>query len=131
MSTLLHSSASQELFEKYVCNHSSHHEKYNGAMRPNYHLKLRYPLPSLSAMSNSLCSSTNQELFEKHLCNQDSHVTQSKPSHASTLFTVSKDEWNMKEDTGYLPEECIGRTVVCQKTPLGLKQHQTVKKSNP
>ena len=34
------------------------------------------------------------------------------------LFTVSKDEWNTKEDT----EECIA-TAVCQKAPLGLKQH--------
>jgi len=64
--------------------------------------------PSLSAMFNSLHSSTNQE---KHLCNQGSHhekiwtifVTQRKPSHAtikSTLFTVSKDEWITKQDTG-------------------------------
>jgi len=58
-----------------------------------------------------LHSSTNQELFEKHLCNKSSHyekygrflVTQRKPSHATTKltpFTVSKDEWNTKEDTG-------------------------------
>jgi len=67
--------------------------------------------PSLSAMFDSLHSSTNQELFGKHLCNQGSHygkcgqflVMQRKPSHTTTkltLFTVSKDEWNTKEDTG-------------------------------
>jgi len=53
----------------------------------------------------------NQEVFEKHLCNKSSHhekygrflVTQRKPSHATTksmLFTVSKDEWNTKEENG-------------------------------
>jgi len=67
--------------------------------------------PSLSAMFNSLHSSTNQEVFEKHLCNKSSYyekdwqflITQRKPSCATTkltLFTVSKDEWNTKEDTG-------------------------------
>jgi len=62
-------------------------------------------------MFNSLYSSTNQELLEKHLCNKSNHyerygwflVTQRKPSRATTKvmpFTVSKDEWNTKEDTG-------------------------------
>jgi len=31
MFTMLHSSTNQELFEKYVCNQSSHYEKYDGA----------------------------------------------------------------------------------------------------
>jgi len=59
----------------------------------------------LLAILNLLHSSTNQELFEKHLCNQGSHyekiqtisLTQRKPSRATTLYTVSKDEWNTKE----------------------------------
>ena len=61
-------------------------------------------------MFNPLHSSMNQELFEKHFCNQNSHNEntddfrfEGKPSHArakSTLFTVSKDEWDTKEDTG-------------------------------
>ena len=63
--------------------------------------------PSLSALFNSLHGSTNQELFEKCLCIQDSHyeqflVMQRKPSvcNYQMLFTVSKDEWNTKKDTG-------------------------------
>jgi len=67
--------------------------------------------PSLSAMIDLLHSITNQELFEKRSCNQVATmkkywrflVTQRKPSCATiklTLFTVSKDEWNTKEDTG-------------------------------
>ena len=57
-------------------------------------------------------------------------VTQRKPSRATTLtlFTVSKDEWNTKED---VPEEFIARTAVCEKIPLGLKRRRTVKKSSP
>ena len=62
-------------------------------------------------MFDSLHSSTNEELFEKHLCDKNNHyekygqflITQRKPSHATTKltpFTVSKDEWNTKEDTG-------------------------------
>jgi len=30
MFTPLHSSTNQELFEKYICNQSSHYEKYDG-----------------------------------------------------------------------------------------------------
>jgi len=71
--TQLYSSMNQKLFKKYVCNQSSHWEKYDCAMYPNYGQKSKYPLPSLSAMLNSLHSSTNQKLFEKHLCNQGSH----------------------------------------------------------
>ena len=61
-------------------------------------------------MFNPLHSSTNQELFEKHLCNQNSHYEntdnfcyEGKPSRATaklTLFAVSKDEWDTKENTG-------------------------------
>jgi len=43
MFTPLHSSMNQELFEKYVCNQSSHYEKYDGATCPSYRLKLKYP----------------------------------------------------------------------------------------
>ena len=48
----------------------------------------------------------NQELFEKHLTMKIRMISvmQRKPSHATTKImlnvTVSKDEWNIKEDTG-------------------------------
>ena len=55
-------------------------------------------------MFNLLHSSTNQELFEKHLCNQDSNYEQfcyaKKAITKSTLFAVSEEEWDTKEDTG-------------------------------
>ena len=50
-----------------------------------------------------------------------------QPPIHSTLFAISKDEWNTKEDTG----KCIVRTAVCQKAPLRLKRFRTVKKSSP
>ena len=36
---------SQELFKNYACNQGNHYEKYYGAARPSFHLKLKYPLP--------------------------------------------------------------------------------------
>ena len=84
MFTLLNSSMNQELFEKYVCNQSSCYEKYNGAMHPYYHLKLKYPLPF---SVDSLHSSTNQELFEKHLCNKSSHYE--KYRHVKEAITCN------------------------------------------
>ena len=61
-------------------------------------------------MFNQLHSSTNQELFEIHLYNQiatmkntDDFCFEGKPSRTTTkltLFAVSNDEWDTKEDTG-------------------------------
>ena len=65
--------------------------------------------------------------------NTDDFHYEGKPSCATTkspLFAVSKDEWDTKEDTGkFMKKECIVRTVVCQKAPLGPKQCRTVKKA--
>ena len=79
--------------------------------RLNYIWEWSIHYRSLFAMFTQLHSSTNQELFEKHVRDQSSHyekygrflVTQRKPSARATtkltLFNVSKDEWNTKEDT--------------------------------
>jgi len=85
---------------------SSHYEKCGYS---TVHPMASYHLVSISLLFNSLHSSMNQELCEKNLCNQGSHYKKYTPlckgSHRvpttkSTLFTVSKDEWNTKEDTG-------------------------------
>ena len=57
-----------------------------------------------------LHSSINQELFQKHLdikiatmTNMDDFSYEGKPSRAiakSTLFAVSQDKWDTKEDNG-------------------------------
>jgi len=69
----LHSSTNQELFEKHICNHSSHYEKFDGAVRPVIVWKWSIHYPSLSAMFDSLLSSTNQELFENNVSKLSSH----------------------------------------------------------
>jgi len=56
-----------------------------------------------SVIFNPLYSSTNQQLLEKHHCNTRM-ISVTKRSHhmpttKSTLFAVSKDEWDAKEDT--------------------------------
>ena len=61
-------------------------------------------------MFNLLHSSTNQELLKSTSTikititkNTEEFHFKGKPSHAtakSTLFAVSKDEWDTKEDTG-------------------------------
>ena len=58
--------------------------------------------------------------------NTDDFRFEGKPSHAattkSTLFAVSNDEWDTKEDTGKsMKNASYIRTVVCQKAPLGPK----------
>ena len=100
-----------ELIEKHLCNPCIQKERF-GATHPSYisyHLKseVRINYASLSAMFNPLHSSTNQELFKKHLCNQNSHYEKygrfpllRHTTAKSTLFAVSKDEWDTKEDTG-------------------------------
>jgi len=75
MFTPLHSNINQDLFEKYICNQSTHYEKYDGAACPSY---CRIHCSSLLAMSNSLHSSTNHKLFEKPLCNKSSHNGKSR-----------------------------------------------------
>jgi len=62
---------------------------------------------SVLAMFNALYSSMNQQLFEKNLCNQSSlyenyrrFLLQIEATSKSTLFVVSKDEWDTKEGTG-------------------------------
>jgi len=77
---------------------------------PQLSSETEVPISLLSAMFNSLHSSMNLELFEKYLCNQDSYFEiygqflLRKGSHhvqpPNQHFTVSKDEWNTKEDTG-------------------------------
>ena len=71
----------------------------------NYRLKSEVSITLRCRLcSTSLFSSTNRELFEKRLCYQIATMTntddchyEGKPSRAiatSTLFAVSKDEWD-------------------------------------
>jgi len=91
--------------------------------------------PSLSAMFNFLRSNTNQELFKKHYCNQGSHYEKfgrfawydfHYANHVQTTNTVSKDEWNTKEDSGKSLKNVLD-VLRYAKVPLGLKRRKTVK----
>jgi len=59
---------------------------------------------SLPAAFNPLPPSMDQEVFEKQLCNQSSqyekYICYKEETTELTLFTVRKDEWNIKEGTG-------------------------------
>ena len=109
MFTPLHSSMNQELFEKHICNQSSHYENYDDAAHPSYHLKLKY----LALLCQLLLTGYTAVQIKNYLKSTSVikalwkiwmiSATQWKPSNATTksmLFTVSKDEWNTKEDTG-------------------------------
>jgi len=83
-----------------------------GAAPINYCLKRKASIKLLFQLFSTHYTPIQMDLVEKHLCNQGSHYEkygqfplcmQRKPSHAttiSTLFAVSKDEWNTKDDTG-------------------------------
>ena len=106
----------------------SHYEKYEWCHTPQ--LKVHHPsiiiwkwgihYVSLSTIFNLLHSNTNWDLIKKHLYNQGSHYEKyrwfplhmqgRKPSRAttkSTLFAVSKDEWNTNEDTGWCMKNAL------------------------
>jgi len=73
----------------------------DGAVLPSYHLKLKYPLPFFVSYVQLVTQKYKSRTVWKVPLSIS--VTQRKPSCAttkSTLFTVSKDEWNTKEDTG-------------------------------
>jgi len=86
-------------------------EKYDGAARPSYRLKLKYPFP-LSVSCVQLISQQYESITVLKstsvikvttMKNTDNSVTQRKPSCETTklmLFAVSKDEWNTKVESG-------------------------------
>ena len=109
----LHSISNQELFEKHLCNPLIPKER-NGAARPsyiNYHLKnevsimfrCRLCSTSYTAVRFKNCSKSTSAIKIATMKNTDDFHFEGKPSRAttkSTLFAVSKDEWDTKEDTG-------------------------------
>ena len=90
------------------------HTERNGAVRPgyiNYHLKsevsitLRCQLCSTcyTVVRIKNCLKSTSAIKIATITNMDDFRYEGKPSHAIaklTLFAVSKDEWDTKEDTG-------------------------------
>ena len=113
MFNLLHSILDQELFEKHLCNPRIPNER-NGASHScyiNYRLKSEVSITlhcrlcstRYTAAQINNCSKSTSAVKVATMKNTDDFHYEGKPSHAttkSTLFAVSKDEWDTKEDTG-------------------------------
>ena len=105
--------SNQELFEKHLYNPRIPKER-SGAVDPsyiNYRLKSEVSIAlccrlcstSYTAVWIKNCSKSTSAIKIATMTNADNFRYEKKPSRAiakSTLFAVSKDEWNTKEDTG-------------------------------
>ena len=113
----LHSILDQELFEKHFCNPCIPKERNDAACPSyiNYRLKsevsitlrcpLRFVVGYVQPVTQQYESRTVRTSAIKiaSMKNTDDFRYEGKPSCAttkSTLFAVSKDEWDTKEDTG-------------------------------
>ena len=108
-----HSISDQEVFKKHLCNPCMHTER-NGATHPsyiNYYLKSEVSITfccqlcstRYTAVQIENCSKSTSAIKTATMKNIENFRYEGKPSRAiakSTLFTVSKDEWDTKEDTG-------------------------------
>ena len=107
MFTPLHSSMNQELFEKHVCNTVAT-MKNTMVPRPPIFSETEVSIPiaffcqlcliRYTAVRIKKCSKSTSVIKIVTMKNTDDcslHATTKL-----TLFTVSKDEWNSKEDTG-------------------------------
>ena len=140
MFNMLHSISNQELFEKHLCNACMPKER-NGAARPsyiNYRLKSEVSITlhcrlcstHYTAVQIKNCLKSTSAIKIVAMKNTDDFRYEGKPSRAtakSTLFTVSKDEWDTKEDTG----KSMKNVCTCQRAPLWPKRRRAVKKSSP
>ena len=112
MCNQLHSILNQELFKKHLCNPRIPKER-NGTVCPsyiNYHLKsevsitLRCWLCSThyTAVQINNCLKSTSAMKVATIKSTDDFHYKEKPSRAttkSTLFAVSKDDWDTKENT--------------------------------
>jgi len=99
MFTPLHTNTKQELFKKHVCNQSSYYENYDGAVRPGYRLKLKYPLPfsvsyvrlvTYAAVRIKKCLKSTSVIKVATMKNTDDFlVTKRKRKCATTKLTFS------------------------------------------
>ena len=98
---LLHSITNQELFEKHPCNPCIQNQKKEMGMPQLYQLLsesevFKYPLRFIVSYVQPITQVATMK-------NTDDFHYEGKPSCAtakSTLFAVSKDEWDTMEDTG-------------------------------
>ena len=114
MFNALRSILNQELFKKHLCNPRIPKEK-NGTARPSYinyyclksevSITLCCGLCSIhcTAVRIKNCLKSTSAIKIATMKNMDDFCYKGKPSRAttiSTLFVVSEDEWDTKEDAG-------------------------------
>jgi len=131
MFTPLHSSTNQELFEKYACNLSSHYAEIRWYRAPQLLSETEVSITLLCQLFSTHCTavqiknclkSTSAIKVETIKKIQMISVTQRKPSCTTTkltLFTVSKDEWNTKEDNGKSLENALDALRYTKRHLLG------------
>ena len=108
----LHSILNQELFEKHLCNPCIPKER-NGTAHPSYINYLKSEVSIIlccqlcstryTAVRIKNCLKSTSAIKIATLTYTDDFCCEGKPSCAiakSTLFAVSKDKWDAKEDTG-------------------------------
>ena len=111
----------------------------NGATRPSYQLSSKNEVPiTLHCQLCSTCytavqiknsSKSTSTVKVATMKNMDDFCYEGEPSCATaklTLFAVSKDEWDTKEDNG----KSMKNASYMLQAPLGLKLCQTVKTSS-
>ena len=140
----LHSILNQELFEKHLYNpripkernHATCPNHINYCLKSEVSITLRCRLCSTryTAVRIKNCLKSTSAIEIAAMKYTDDFRFEGKPSRACTKsipFPVSEDEWDTKEDTGKSMKNALHVTAVCQKAPVGLKRHRTVKKSSP
>jgi len=133
MFTPLHSSVIQQLFEKYVCNQSSHYAEIWWYRTPQLSSETEVSIAFLC----QLCS-TRYAAVRIKKCLKNTSVIKVATMKNTDNFSLRKEAITCNHQINaihcqqrWIPEECIGCTAVCQKAPLGLKRRRTVKKSIP
>ena len=128
----LYSSTNQELFEKHLCNPRIPKERV-GAAHPSYinnRLKSEVSIMLLCWLCSIRYTAVRIKNYFKNtsaievdtMKNKDNFCCEGKPSCAttkSTLFSVSKDEWDTKEDTGKSMKNALYLLCYAQRHLLG------------
>ena len=125
MLALLHSITNQKLFEKHPCNPCIPHQRkemgtshycLKNKVFITFHCQLCSTCYTAVRIKNCLKSTSAIKVVT--MKNTDDFCYEGKPSCAtteSTLFAVSKDEWDIKKDTSKSMKNALYVLAVCQK----------------
>ena len=103
MFNTLRSILNRELFEKHLCAIHAYHKNEMVPRALSITLLCRLCSTHYTAVRIKNCLKSTSAIIKATMKNMDVFHYKGKPSRAttkSTLFAVSKDEWDTKEDTG-------------------------------